>query len=101
MDASALASQLDSLEKSWSSLDCRLNFWTAMVVVGVAVELAVLLMEYRHEWKDFKRGVIHSPEKPTIIASIAQSILNLIIRYRPRAIRSLMGDQHACAGRVG
>jgi hypothetical protein len=36
-----------------------------MVVVGVAVELAVLLMEYRHEWKDFKRGVIHSPEKPS------------------------------------
>ena len=46
MDVFALASALDNLEKSWSSLDWWLNFWTILVVVGVAVELVVLITEY-------------------------------------------------------
>jgi hypothetical protein len=67
MDASALASALDNLEKVWSSFDWWLNFWTVLVVIGVAVELAVLIAEYAHEWRDFKRGTIHSPEKPSLV----------------------------------
>ncbi|MGD0499598.1 MAG: hypothetical protein ABSC23_14310 [Bryobacteraceae bacterium] len=67
MDASALASTLDNLEKSWSSLDWWLNFWTILVVAGVALELVVLIIEYRHDWRDFRRGVIHSPERPSIL----------------------------------
>jgi hypothetical protein len=67
MDASALAKALDSLEQSWSSLDWWLNFWTIVVVIGVAVELIVLITEYTHEWRDFKRGIIHAPEKPSLI----------------------------------
>lgn len=64
MDASALVRELDNLEKSWSSLDWWLNFWSILVVVGVAVEVILLLIEYAHERREFKRGVIHSPEKP-------------------------------------
>lgn len=67
MDASALAKALDSLEKSWSSLDWWLNFWTFIVVVGVAVELIVVMTEYTHEWHDFKRGIIQAPEKPSLM----------------------------------
>jgi len=67
MDASALASALDNLEKSWLSLDWWLNFWTILVVVGVAVELAVLIAEYMHDWREFRRGTIHSPNKPSLI----------------------------------
>jgi hypothetical protein len=67
MDASSLAKDLDNLEKSWSSLDSWLNFWTILVVVGVAVELLVIITEYAHDWQDFRRGTIHSPGRPSIL----------------------------------
>ncbi len=67
MDASALARALDNLEKSWSLLDCWLNFWTILVVVGVATELIVIITEYAHDRRDFKRGTIRSPDKPSIL----------------------------------
>lgn len=66
MNTSLLAGALDDLERSWSSLDWLLNFWTVLVVVGVAVELVVLITEYFHDWRDFKRGTIHPPDKPNI-----------------------------------
>lgn len=65
MDTLALARKLDSLEKSWSGLDSWLDFWTALVVIGVVVEVFVIALEYSHEWKDFKRGTIHTPDKPS------------------------------------
>lgn len=67
MDPSSIASDLNKLEKSWSGLDWWLDSWTLLVVVGVAVELAVIITEYAHGWLDFKRGTIHSPEKPSIL----------------------------------
>ena len=67
MDASALVSALDNLEKSWESLDSWLNFWTFLVVAGVAVELAVLIVEYIHDRREFRRSVIHAPEKPSLV----------------------------------
>jgi hypothetical protein len=67
MDASSLARDLDNLEKSWSLLDGWLNFWTLLVVAGVGVELLVIVTEYIHDSRDFKRGTIHSPDKPSIL----------------------------------
>ncbi len=67
MDALALSRKLDSLEKSWSGLDSLLNFWTLLVVAGVVIEVFVLVIEYRHEWKDFRRGTIHTPDKPSLL----------------------------------
>jgi hypothetical protein len=49
------------------SLDWWLNFWTILVVVGVAVELLVLITEYTHDWREFSRGIIHSPGKPSLV----------------------------------
>lgn len=37
------------------------------MVLGVAVELFVIITEYAHDWRDFKRGTIHSPDKPSIL----------------------------------
>lgn len=67
MDVSTLHTALGELEASWASLDWWLNFWTVLVVVGVALELLVLVTEYLHGWRDFERGTIHSPERPSIV----------------------------------
>lgn len=66
MDISALESRLKSLEASWSSLDSWLNFWTALVVVGVVMEIAIVLTEYQKELHEYRRGTISSPGKPNI-----------------------------------
>jgi hypothetical protein len=70
MDAPSLARELDNLEKSWSALDFELNIWTFLVVFGVALELIVVIREYLHDWKGFKQGTIHSPERPDIVLFI-------------------------------
>lgn len=66
MDPSVLENRLKSLEMSWSSLDWWLNFWTVLVVVGVAVEIVVVLMEYAKELREFRRATISSPGRPNI-----------------------------------
>jgi hypothetical protein len=65
MDALALASALDNLEKSWSALDAWLKFWIALVVVGVTIEIFVVIIEYAHDLRDFRRATIHSPGRPS------------------------------------
>jgi hypothetical protein len=66
MDKSALLSALKSLETSWSSLDRWMAFWTFLVVVGVVAEIFVVVREWRHEVHEFRRGIIHSPDKPRV-----------------------------------
>ena len=64
-DELALKNELSRLELSWSSLDIWLNFWTLVVVVGVAVELVVIIVEYRHAVRDFRRGIVRPPDRPS------------------------------------
>jgi hypothetical protein len=64
-DELALKNELNRLESSWSSLDWWLNFWTLVVVIGVAVELVVIIVEYRHEMHDFRRGIMRPPDRPS------------------------------------
>jgi hypothetical protein len=66
MDASALESRILSLEISSRSLDNWLTFWIVLIVVGVAVEVITVVMEYRSELHEYLRGTIRSPEKPKI-----------------------------------
>jgi hypothetical protein len=66
MDESALLSELKSLESAWGSLDHWLIFWIALVVVGVAMEVVVVGIEYRHERRAFSRGIIRPPDKPSL-----------------------------------
>jgi hypothetical protein len=71
MDASALAisaeilrSSIRAIESRSSSLESWLYFWVSLVVIGVAIEIVLVMLEYREELEDFHRGTIHSPEKP-------------------------------------
>ena len=66
-DELALASKLKSLDSSWTSLDFWLNVWTLVVVIGVVVELGVIVIEYLHEKRDFEGGVVHPPDKPSVL----------------------------------
>jgi hypothetical protein len=67
MDESALKTLLDKLEMSRSSLHGWLHFWTFLVVVGVALEVFFVVKEYAAELRDFRRGIVHPPEKPSIL----------------------------------
>ena len=67
MDELTLSNKLKSLESAWASIDCWLNFWTVVVVIGVAVELGVIFIEYRHAMLEFRRGVIRPPDKPSAL----------------------------------
>jgi hypothetical protein len=66
MDESALLSSLKSLEMRWSVLEFWLKVCAAVVVLGVVVEVFVVIREWRHDWREFRRGTIHSPDKPLI-----------------------------------
>jgi hypothetical protein len=66
MDESALKILLSSLDVSRSSLDSWLWWATFLVVIGVGLEWIFVIWEYREELHDFRRGVIHAPEKPNI-----------------------------------
>src|SRR6266446_6656099 len=66
MDESALKTLIDNREMLRSSLDRCLFFWTCVVVVGVAMEVFSVIREYRQQLSDFKRGIVHPPEKPSI-----------------------------------
>lgn len=66
MDESALKILLVSLDSSRASLDSQLGWATFLVVVGVGLEWIFVIWEYREELHDFRRGVVHAPEKPNI-----------------------------------
>lgn len=70
MDESTLLRALKSLEMSWSSLNWWMDFWTFIVVVGVVSEIFVVLREWRHDLQEFRRGSIHSPDKPRASALV-------------------------------
>ena len=64
MDESALRSALASVNDCSSSLHREFRFWTFLVVVGVALELAFVIWEYVEELHDFRRGIVHPPDSP-------------------------------------
>jgi hypothetical protein len=66
MDESALRSALASLDDCNSSLHWWLGFWTLLVVIGVVLEVFFVVWEYWEELHDFRRGIIHAPERPNI-----------------------------------
>jgi hypothetical protein len=63
---SALAIRSSELER-WEHIDSRwLHIWTGMVVVGVALELAVIFFEFREDLHAFRLAIIRSPERPSV-----------------------------------
>ena len=63
-DESALTSSLASLDNCNSLLHWRLGFWTFLVALGVVLEVLFVAWEYLDELHDFRRGIIHAPERP-------------------------------------
>src|SRR4051794_9948257 len=65
MNVSDLLSAIKTSEGSLESLDSWLKFWIGLVVVGVVVEVLVVLVEYFHAYRAFRKAIISSPEKPS------------------------------------
>ena len=65
MDESALRILVSSLEASRSTLHWWLEFWTFLVVAGVALEVVFVVWEYVEELHDSNRGIVHPPERPS------------------------------------
>jgi hypothetical protein len=63
-DESALRSSLASLDDCNASLHWWLGFWTFLVALGVVLEVVFVVWEYLDELHDFRRGIIHAPERP-------------------------------------
>lgn len=63
-DESALRSALASFADSSSSLHWWLGFWTFLVAFGVVLEVVFVIWEYLDELHDFRRGIVHAPDKP-------------------------------------
>lgn len=67
MDESALRILLAKLEGSQSSFHWWLEFWTAMVALGVILEVVFVVWEYIEDLHDFRRGIVHPPERPSTV----------------------------------
>jgi hypothetical protein len=67
MDESALRTLIATLGASRSSAHWRFEVCTAMVVAGVVLEVVFVIWEFVIEWRDFKRGEVHPPERPLIV----------------------------------
>src|SRR4051812_20739905 len=66
MTEAALRALVNNLDACRASLHGWLQFWTWLVVVGGAVQFISLLKEYRNELQDFRRGIVHPPDKPRL-----------------------------------
>ena len=65
MDESTLKALINSLEASRGSLDFWLNLSSALVVVGVVLEIVFVIREYNEELHDWRRGIIWPPGRPS------------------------------------
>lgn len=68
-DELALKDAISRLNADWSALDSRLKFWILLVVIGVATELFIVVVEYWHERREFldaMRGMTHAPKPPVL-----------------------------------
>src|SRR5712675_1505434 len=64
MDESALRTLIANLDASGSLFHWWLNVSTFLVVVGVVLELVFVVVEYREELHQFKRGIMRPPDRP-------------------------------------
>jgi hypothetical protein len=67
MDESALRMAIAKFEASRSSFDWWLEFFTVLVVLGVICEVAFVVLEFREDLHDFRRGILHPPDKPSVL----------------------------------
>ena len=81
MSESVLSSSLLRLTNLSSLIDSWFNVFTFLVVVGVALEIIVVRMEYRHDWREFLdhlRGLVRAPGRPNRLKFVLE-ILGAIL----------------------
>jgi hypothetical protein len=66
MDESALRSALARANDGGSLLHRELLAWTWLVAFGVLLEIVFVIWEYVEDLHDFRRGIIHPPDKPNL-----------------------------------
>src|ERR1700676_3772498 len=65
MDEAALRAMIKSLESSRDSFDFWLNIFSALVAIGVVLEIVFVIREYKEELHDWGRGFVHPPDRPS------------------------------------
>src|ERR1700722_16547872 len=65
MDEPALKALIDTLQGSKDSLGIWLDAFSAMVVLGVIAEIVFVIRAYADALRDWKRGIVHPPDKPS------------------------------------
>src|SRR5271169_5684386 len=81
MDESALRSQLNELEKLRSLLHSSFRFWEWMVVAGLLIDAIVILKEFWDDWEDFQRGIVHPPERPSVLLLVLALLRTGLITF--------------------
>ena len=66
MDESARKILISNLDRSRATLDSWLLVFTLLVVIGVVLEVVFVIWEYRDDLHDWRRGIVHPPERPSI-----------------------------------
>lgn len=82
MDSSTLAELSKRYAElgRWVEVDAVwLSRWTVGVVLGVALELYILWIEFRADLGDFRRGTIRSPERPHIKKLIIELLSAVLV----------------------
>jgi len=71
-DASALESAISALESAITALDSSSGLWetlawvfTGAVVIGVAIEVRVIVLEHRDAMTEWRRGIVRPPDRPS------------------------------------
>jgi len=71
-DASALESAISALESAITAKDSSSGLWetlawvfTGAVVIGVAIEVRVLVLEHRDAMTEWRRGIVRPPDRPS------------------------------------
>ena len=71
-DASALESAISALESAITDLDSSSGIWetlawvfTVAVVIGVAIDVRVIVLEHRDALNEWSRGIVRPPDRPS------------------------------------
>jgi hypothetical protein len=92
-DPSALAASISACQSSISALESSLNttagssggweafawFCSVAVGIGVAAEIVGIVWEYRDDLKDWRRGIIRPPDRPSFIRFFWFEVLATVV----------------------
>ena len=113
-DASALESAISALESAITARESSSEFWemlawvfTGAVVIGVVIEVCVIFREHRDEMKEWRRGIVRPPDKPShslfVLGLVGSVLVALGVAGEFGAgieVASINGDLRTLSGRL-